>query len=76
MKIARVRSFTPDAPHRIESPTGIPPLSPASTALSKDLKQRGWTFVGPTTIYAFMQAMGLVNDHLEGCFVRPECEGV
>ncbi|MCX8240042.1 MAG: DNA-3-methyladenine glycosylase I [Akkermansiaceae bacterium] len=38
-----------------------------STALSKDLKKRGWTFVGPTTCYAFMQAMGLVNDHLQGC---------
>jgi DNA-3-methyladenine glycosylase I len=42
----------------------------ASTALSKDLKKRGWTFVGPTTLYAFMQAMGLVNDHLEGCVSR------
>jgi len=41
-----------------------------STALSKELKRRGWSFVGPTTIYAFMQAMGLVNDHLEGCFIR------
>ena len=41
-----------------------------STALSKELKRRGWTFVGPTTVYAFMQAMGLVNDHLEGCFAR------
>ncbi len=41
-----------------------------STALSKELKRRGWSFVGPTTAYAFMQAMGLVNDHLEGCFVR------
>jgi len=38
-----------------------------STALSKDLKQRGWTFVGPTTAYAFMQAMGLVDDHMDGC---------
>ncbi len=46
--------------------------TPTSTALSKDLKQRGWTFVGPTTMYAFMQAMGLVNDHLEGCFARDE----
>jgi len=46
------------------------PTSPASTALSKDLKKRGWTFVGPTTMYAFMQAMGLVNDHLEGCASR------
>ena len=44
--------------------------TPASTRLSKDLKKRGWKFVGPTTCYAFMQAMGLVNDHLEGCFCR------
>ena len=42
-----------------------------SIALSRDLKKRGWTFVGPTTVYAFMQAMGLVNDHLEGCAARP-----
>jgi DNA-3-methyladenine glycosylase I len=48
--------------------------SPASHALSKDLKRRGWRFVGPTTVYAFMQAMGLVNDHLEGCVVREEAE--
>ncbi|MGB0326257.1 MAG: DNA-3-methyladenine glycosylase I [Akkermansiaceae bacterium] len=41
--------------------------SPESIALSKDLKKRGWSFVGPTTCYAFMQAMGLVNDHLDGC---------
>lgn len=47
------------------------PTTATSTAMSKDLKRRGWTFVGPTTIYAFMQAMGLVNDHVEGCFVRP-----
>ena len=46
--------------------------SPASVALSKDLKKRGWTFVGPTTVYAFMQAMGLVNDHLEGCHARAQ----
>jgi DNA-3-methyladenine glycosylase I len=45
-----------------------------STRLSKDLKRRGWTFVGPTTVYAFMQAMGLVNDHLEGCVIRPRAE--
>lgn len=44
--------------------------SAESIALSKDLKQRGWKFVGPTTMYAFMQAMGLVNDHEETCFVR------
>ena len=48
--------------------------TPASIAMSRDLKGRGWTFVGPTTLYAFMQAMGLVNDHLEGCSVRAACE--
>ncbi len=48
--------------------------TPASTALSKALKKRGWTFVGPTTAYAFMQAMGLVNDHVEGCAVRERAE--
>ena len=41
--------------------------SPESIAMSKDLKKRGWSFVGPTTVYAFMQAMGLVDDHLQGC---------
>jgi len=46
----------------------------ASRALAKDLKRRGWSFVGPTTVYAFMQAMGLVNDHLEGCCVRDDVE--
>ncbi len=45
-----------------------------STALSKDLKKRGFKFVGPTTAYAFMQAMGLVNDHVEDCFCRAEIE--
>jgi DNA-3-methyladenine glycosylase I len=44
--------------------------SPASVRLSKELKKRGWTFVGPTTVYAFMQAMGMVNDHADACFVR------
>ena len=48
--------------------------TPTSVALAKDLKRRGWTFVGPTTVYAFMQAMGLVNDHLEGCVIRPLAE--
>lgn len=45
-----------------------------SRALSKDLKKRGWSFVGPTTAYAFMQAMGLVNDHTDDCFCRAEVE--
>lgn len=44
--------------------------TPTSKAMSKDMKKRGWSFVGPTTAYAFMQAMGLVNDHLEGCAAR------
>lgn len=48
--------------------------SAASVALSKDLKKRGWAFVGPTTVYAFMQAMGLINDHALGCVQRPMAE--
>jgi len=44
--------------------------SAESIALSKELKKRGWKFVGPTTVYAFMQAMGLINDHVEDCVVR------
>ena len=58
-------------------PTGkeaLPSSTPESTALAKDLKRRGWSFVGPTTVYAFMQSMGLVNDHVEGCFAHAECE--
>lgn len=47
---------------------------PESAALSRELKRQGWSFVGPTTVYAFMQAMGLVNDHLEGCHARAEAE--
>ena len=46
--------------------------TPSAVALSKDLKKRGWAFVGPTTVYAFMQATGLVNDHIEGCHCRAE----
>jgi DNA-3-methyladenine glycosylase I len=49
-------------------------VTPESTALSKALKQHGFTFVGPTTMYAFMQAMGLVNDHLHGCDIRARAE--
>ena len=62
------------APDSDGPPGEIPALTLESTALSKDLKTRGWSFVGPTTIYAFMQAMGLVNDHLEGCEARHRCE--
>lgn len=48
--------------------------SAASEALSKALKKQGWKFVGPTTVYAFMQAMGLINDHVEGCVIRSKAE--
>jgi DNA-3-methyladenine glycosylase I len=48
--------------------------TPESIALSKDLKRRGFTFVGPTTMYAFMQAVGIVDDHLHGCAIRPRAE--
>lgn len=52
----------------------IPATSPESVALSKKLKKLGWKFVGPTTAYAFMQAMGLVNDHDKACYVWQEIE--
>jgi DNA-3-methyladenine glycosylase I len=51
--------------------TDIPPQTPASVALSKDLRKRGFVFTGPVTAYATMQACGLVNDHLADCFARP-----
>lgn len=49
-------------------------ITAESTVLAKDLKRRGWRFVGPTTVYAFMQAMGLTNDHLRGCDARPTAD--
>ena len=52
----------------------LPAATPESRALAKALKGRGFRFVGPTTAYALMEAAGLVNDHLEGCFVRAEVE--
>ena len=71
-------SFEPGAderPQRFDYATLIAnPTTPTSTRLSKELKKRGWSFVGPTTVYAFMQAMGLVNDHIEGCTCRAEIE--
>ena len=62
--------FEPDA-DEVAIPQAMS-TSPTSIALSKDLKKRGWKFVGPTTVFAFMQAMGLINDHADGCFLRPE----
>jgi DNA-3-methyladenine glycosylase I len=52
------------------------PTVPASVRLSKELKRRGWTFVGPTTLYAFMQSVGFVNDHLAGCACREPLEAI
>jgi DNA-3-methyladenine glycosylase I len=62
-----VWSYEPTEPGPVLEAT-----TPESTALAKDLKRRGFSFVGPTTVYAFMQAMGLTNDHLVGCFARDE----
>jgi DNA-3-methyladenine glycosylase I len=56
------------------TPDDLPALTPESTALSKELKRRGFRFVGPTTAYAAMQACGIVNDHVVGCFARAEVE--
>ena len=53
----------------------LPASTPESTALAAELKRRGFRFVGPTTVYATMQACGVVDDHLAGCFVRAELEG-
>jgi DNA-3-methyladenine glycosylase I len=53
---------------------GLPSTTPESTALAKELKRRGFLFVGPTTAYALMQAVGIVNDHIAGCAVRREVE--
>jgi len=73
-----VWSFEPDATTRPRKLTWnvlkSMAITPESAALSKALKGKGWTFVGPTTMYAFMQAMGLVNDHLHGCDVRTRAE--
>jgi DNA-3-methyladenine glycosylase I len=71
-------SFEP-GPHQRPTVIDLPtlramPKTEVSTRISKELKKRGWSFVGPTTVYAFMQAMGLVNDHLEGCVCRAEVE--
>jgi DNA-3-methyladenine glycosylase I len=64
-------------PKRTKAPRSfadLPPTTPESTALSKELKRAGFRFVGPTTVYAAMQACGVVNDHLATCFVRAEVQ--
>jgi DNA-3-methyladenine glycosylase I len=69
---ALIWSYAPDPATRPVPRTlaDIPAVSPESTALAKDLKKRGFRFVGPTTAYALMQACGLVNDHVAGCHAR------
>ncbi len=64
--------YEPD-PKTLAAPQTVS-TSPAAIALSKELKKRGWKFVGPTTVYAFMQAMGLINDHVADCVIRAEVE--
>jgi DNA-3-methyladenine glycosylase I len=64
--------YEPDAKQLAEPQTAS--TSAESIALSKDLKKLGWKFVGPTTVYAFMQAMGLINDHVEDCVIRNKVE--
>ena len=71
---AYIWRFEPDDRAAPELRGGIESETEASRALSKDLRKRGFSFVGPTTCYAFMQAMGLVNDHYSHCFARSECE--
>ncbi len=71
-----VWTFLPPPAERPKNMTkgALASKTPTSIRLSKDLKKRGWSFVGPTTMYAFMQAMGLVDDHLDGCVIRPAAE--
>jgi DNA-3-methyladenine glycosylase I len=64
-------SFAPEPRPRPRRLADIPAVTPESTAMAKELKKRGFRFVGPTTAYAMMQACGLVDDHIEGCLVRP-----
>jgi len=64
--------YEPDATRLAKPQTAS--ASAESLALSKALKKQGWTFVGPTTVYAFMQATGLINDHVEDCVIRAEVE--
>jgi DNA-3-methyladenine glycosylase I len=68
-------SYAPTGRRRApRSLSDLPAITPESTALSKELKKRGFRFVGPTTAYAAMQACGVVNDHLAGCWARAEVE--
>ncbi|MFK7893898.1 MAG: DNA-3-methyladenine glycosylase I [Granulosicoccus sp.] len=65
-------SFEPTGNDQIEPQSAS--TSTESVALAKALKKKGWKFLGPTTVYAFLQAMGLINDHVEGCIIRSKVE--
>ena len=65
-------SYAPEPRPRPASRAEIPARTPESTAMAKDLKKRGFRFVGPTTAYALMQATGMTDDHIAGCFVPPD----
>ena len=67
-------SFAPEPRPRPESLAQVPPKTPESTAMAKDLRRRGFRFIGPTTAYALMQATGMVDDHLAGCHVSRPAE--
>ena len=66
--------FAPPVMPGPDTAGAIPPMSELSKTISKDLRKRGWSFVGPTTVYAFMQAMGMVNDHVRDCWCHDEVE--
>jgi DNA-3-methyladenine glycosylase I len=66
-------SFEPKGRRTAPAAGELPALTPESTALSKAMRKLGFRFVGPTTMYAAMQSLGLVNDHVDGCFVRKAC---
>jgi DNA-3-methyladenine glycosylase I len=69
-------SFAPDPPRpRPEAADGVQAISAESTAMAKDLKRRGFRFVGPTTAHALMQATGMIDEHVAGCWVPPSASG-
>jgi DNA-3-methyladenine glycosylase I len=71
---ALIWSFAPDRPRPPRRRGDVPSVTPESAALARELKRRGFRFVGPTTVYALMQACGIVNDHIDGCVVREAAE--
>jgi DNA-3-methyladenine glycosylase I len=69
-------SFAPPTRPRPAELSEVPAVSPESTAMARELKRRGFKFVGPTTAYALMQATGMVDDHVASCWVAPRASGV